>query len=489
MDVIRCWKTSMACASASLVIFAAAQAQTQLSKVQRIQAVQDHLSRYSSIENAPNQQLTLASRMVQLNAPGVSIALIRNGRIDWTRGYGVCSLGGQPVTPRTLFAAASISKPVTAMGVLKLVDEGKINLDVDVNQYLKRWKIPENQFTAQKKVTVRELLSHTSGIGTHNGAIYDPSQPLPTIIQVLNGEKPAKTVPVRVEAVPGSKFAYSNGGYLVLYLLVEDVSEEPFAKFMEQNVLKPIGMNDSTFDAPLPPKKADHAATAYAENGTTPVPPSKFYEPNLAAGGLWTTPTDLAKFLIELQREYAGTSHRVLDQAMAKLMLTPVSGPPAMRVGLGIQVGGSPQDPFVRHEGSAFFQDEMDAYLHGDGIVVMTSGGDGGQLTGEVVRSAATVYNMPDFKSIEHTVVSVSPQVLRAYVGTYGFVKVSIQDDHLIAEIPMGSRPQRLYPESQTHFFVLDGPQELTFDRDKQGDVTGVVFSTTIAHVPLKKSG
>lgn len=491
MSVIRCRKNSMTWLCAGLIIFPAIQAQTRLSKNQRIEAVQDHLTRYVSIKGAPNQQFILASRMAELHVPGVSIAAIRNGRIDWARGYGVRRLGGPPVTPQTLFCAASISKPITAMGVLKLVQEGRIDLDADVNQYLKRWKIPEDQFTAQKKVTVRELLSMTSGIGTRNDDLYDPAQPVPTIVQMLNGEKPAKMSPVRVEAVPGTKFAYSNDGYLVLELLVEDVSGEPFAKFIEKNVLQPIGMNDSTFDTPLPPEWANRAATAYAENGTTPTPASKFYEPNLAAGGLWTTPTDLAKFLIELQREYDGTSHRVLNQATARLMMTAVSGPSAMPYGLGIVVGGSPHDPYVEHQGSALFQDQMVMYLNGsrDGIVVMTSGGDGGQLMGDVIRSAATVYHLPDFKSVEHAVVGVSPQVLRSYVGTYVFVKVAMQGDHLMAEIPIGSIPQRLYPESQTRFFVLDGPQELSFDRDKQGNVTDVVFSTTIAHRVLKKSG
>lgn len=275
----------------------------------------------------------------------------------------------------------------------------------------------------------------------------------------------------------------------MLQLLVEDVSGEPFAQFMKQNVLMPIGMGDSTFDAPLPAKEVDRAATAYAENGTSPVPPEKFYEPNLAAGGLWSTPTDLARFLIELQREYAGNSHRVLHESMARLMLTAVAGPsPAMRVGLGIQVGGSATDPYIRHEGSAFFQDEMVAYLHGDGIVVMTSGGDGAQLTGDVIRSAATVYHMPDFKSVEHTTVDVSPHILSSYVGTYSFVKVSMQDGNLVAEIPIGSSPQRLYPESQTRFFVLNGPQELIFDRDEQGSVTKVEFVTPITRRTVEKN-
>lgn len=485
MSVIRCWKSSITWVLAGMVVCSvAAQAQTQLSKTQRIEAVQGNLTSYAFIKNAPNQHMTLASRMTELHVPGVSIAAIRNGRIDWARGYGVCSLGGPLVTPKTLFGAASISKPFTAIAVLKLVEEGKIGLDTDVNQYLKRWKIPENQFTAQKKVTVRELLSHTSGIGTHLDDLYDPAQPVPTIVQMLNGEKPAKTDPVRVEAVPGTKFAYSNGGYLVLELLVEDVSGEPFAKFIEQNVLKPIGMNNTTYDDPLPPQWADRAATAYAENGTTATPPAKFYEPNLAAGGLWTTPTDLAKFLIELQREYAGTSHRVLNQAMAKLMMSAVSGPPAMRYGLGIEVRGKTQDTFVEHGGSALFQDDMVAYLRGnrDGIVVMTSGGDGGPLTDEVIRSAATAYHMPDFKPVGHAVVSVSPQVLHSYVGTYSYIKVFMQGDHLMAEIPIGSTPQRLYAESQTRFFVLDQPQELLFDRDSQGNVPSVEFITTIVH-------
>jgi CubicO group peptidase (beta-lactamase class C family) len=457
--------------------------QTGASPKERLAAVDDHLTRYVVLENSDHQYMQLALQMESLHVPAVSMAAIRNGRIDWAQAYGVASLGGERATARTLFGAASMSKPVTAIGVLKLVEDGKIDLDTDVNHYLKRWKIPESAFTSEKRVTVRELLNHTSGIGTHNGELYDPSQPIPTYLQLLNGENPAKTPPVRVEAAPGTKFAYSNGGYLVLALLVEDVTGETFAHFMKRAVLDPIGMRDSTFDAPLPSSWASRGATGYWEDGKTGVPPAKFVEPNLAAGGLWTTPTDLAKFLIEIQREYEGASHQVLHQRTAQMLAKPGLG----GWGLGFRVGGSPGEPFISHEGSAAFQDDMLVYLHGDGFIVMTSGGDGGRLADELIRSAGTVYNFPDFRPVERTAVEVSPKVLSQYTGKYGFVRVALDGDTLTAEIPAGSRPQPLFAESPSHFFVLDGPQELQFDMKGQ-TVNGVEFITPMAHRHLDRS-
>lgn len=447
-----------------------------------MEAVEQHLSRYIVLKNSPEQDMQLAQRMAELHVPAVSMAAVRNGRIDWAQAYGVSSLGGTQATTRTLFCAASISKPVTAMGVLKLVQEGKIDLDTDVNQYLKRWKLPDNHFTTGRKVTVRELLNHTSGIGTHNGEIYDPSKPIPTFLQLLNGAPPARIPPVRVEAVPGTKFAYANGGYLVLSLLIEDVTGEPFAKFMKQAVLDPIGMKDSTFDAPLPQRMASKAATAYPTDSNA-VPPSKFVEPNLAAGGLWTTPTDLAKFLIEVQKECEGKSHQVLNQSTAQLMAKAGLG----SWGLGFRVGGKPGNLYITHEGSAYFENEMFIYLHGGGFVVMTSGGEGHTLADELLHSAGTVYDFPDFKPLERTAVALPSATLARYVGTYGFVKVTMSQGILVAEIPMGSTPQRLYAESPTHFFVLDGPQELSFHVDAQNHVNSVEFTTPMSHIHLKR--
>jgi CubicO group peptidase (beta-lactamase class C family) len=378
LDHCRARNSTRACLSVLICTASVfvAHAQRLSSSKQRMEAVQNHLSRYVSLKNAKNDEMNLASQMAALRVPAVSIAAIKDGRIDWARAYGVSSLQGPPTSTKTLFGAASISKPVTALGVLKLVEQGKIDLDVDVNQYLKRWKIPDSPFTAKKKVTIRELLNHTSGIGTHNGQIYDPSLPLPNLLEMLNGEKPARTAAVKVEGIPGIKFAYANGGYLVLYLLIEDVTGESFAEYMKHAVLEPLGMKDSTFHAPLPPQQAKHAATSYTAKGT-PTPPERFVEPNLAAGGLWTTPTDLAKFLLEIQREYAGTSHKVLHQRTIQTVIEPgTDQAKASYWGLGFEVGGSPDHRYVRHEGSAYFQDDMVSYLRGSGIVVMTSGGE-----------------------------------------------------------------------------------------------------------------
>jgi CubicO group peptidase (beta-lactamase class C family) len=458
-------------------------AQIGASAKDRLAAVNDHLADYVVLTNASHEYGQLARQMGALHVPAVSMAAIRDGRIDWAQAYGVRFLGGEKTTARTLFGAASISKPVTAVGVLKLVEEGKVDLDIDVNHYLKRWQLSDNAFTDEKKVTVRELLNHTSGIGTHDGAIYNPSQPIPTFLQILNGKKPAKTPPVRVEAVPGTKFAYSNGGYLVLALLIEDVSGETFAQYMKRAVLVPMGMRDSTFDSPLPRRWAERAATGYWEDGRSGIPPVKFVEPNLAAGGLWTTPSDLAKFLIEIEREYEGRSHKVLHQSTVRMLAEPGLG----GWGLGLRIGGTRGHRFLSHQGSALFQDDMLIYLHGNGFVVMTSGGDGGQLADELIRSAGIVYGFQDFRPLERTAVEVPREVLSRYPGTYGFVKVALDGGRLTAEIPEGSRPQALYAESPTHFFVLGGPQELLFERGNE-KTTGVEFITPLGRHHLERS-
>ena len=179
---------------------------------QRADAVQRSLAPMYFLEGQPIIHAELARRMRDLHVAAVSVAAIRDGHIDWAFSYGVKELGGTAVTPETLFAAESMSKPVTALAVLKLYELRKIDLDRNVNDYLKRWKLPESSLPGSKTVTVRQLLTHTAGIGTHNGELYDSSKPLPTLLNDLEGTAPSRTPPVRIEETPGTKFHYANGG-------------------------------------------------------------------------------------------------------------------------------------------------------------------------------------------------------------------------------------------------------------------------------------
>jgi CubicO group peptidase (beta-lactamase class C family) len=449
----------------------------------RKKAVEENLRHETVIKGRPDPGMSLAKEMSNLHVPGVSIAVIHDMKVEWAKGYGVARLGGPPVTTATVFCAASMSKPLTAMAVLRLAQEGKIDLDTNVNVYLKSWKLPANQFTKNRPVTIRELLSNTSGIGTHNGEIYDPDKGVPSTLQILDGKAPATTPPVRVEAEPGSKYAYANGGYLILELLITDVTGETFAKAMREMVLAPLEMNESTFVAPLPSDTAKVAATGYWNDGKTGTAPAHFVEPNAAAGGLWTTAVDYAKFVIELQKEYSGQSHLILNQKMARMMVTQGMGPSdAMRWGLGVRVGGKQPRIYFEHGGSAVFQDDMVGYISGDGVVVLTNGGEGGRLVDEIVRSVAHVYAWPDFQPVEHTVVSVDPSRFAGLTGTYDFIRVTQDGSHLMAEIPLGTKQQELLPESDTQYFLRDGPTRIIFDVNSNGQATGVEFITSMVH-------
>src|SRR5581483_10078179 len=474
---------------ASLIVQGAMGQAADGAAVLREKAVEENLHYLAAIKGRPDPGMSLLDQMSRLHVPGVSIAVIHEKRIDWSKGYGVTRLGGPAVSASTLFSAASMSKPVTAMAVLRLVQEGKIDLDVDVNVYLKSWKIPANEYTKNHAVTVRELLSHTSGIGTHNGMIYDPDKGVPSMLDILDGKSPATTPPVRVESEPGTKYAYANGGYLILELLITELTGKPFAEAMKELVLAPIGMSQSTFEAPLSPAKAETAATAYEENGTTGYAAAHIVEPNAAAGGLWTTATDYAKFVIELQKEYTGESHRVLNQKVARMMVTAGMGPSeSIRWGLGVRVKGTPPHIYFEHGGSAVYQCDMVGYPSGDGVVVLTNGGGGGQLSDQIVRSVAQAYGWPDFQPVEHTVVQLDPSKFDRYVGTYDFIKVTHDGNHLMAEIPLGSKAQELFPESDTQYFLRDAPTRVIFDVNSDGRVTGLEFITTYVHWHREKN-
>src|SRR6185503_12487962 len=224
---------------------------------QRIERVENGLRPPAVLKGEPPEKMKLADRMRFYKTPGVSIALINDGKIEWARGYGVLEAGTkEPVTPETLFQAASISKSLTAMVALRLVEQGQLDLDSDVNKRLVSWKVPENDFTKDQKVTVRRLLAHTAGVTVPGFLGYPSDKPLPELRQILEGEKPANSAPIRVDMTPGAKFRYSGGGYVILQQLMMDVTGKPFPELMQTMFLQKLGMTHSTFQQPLSPALA-----------------------------------------------------------------------------------------------------------------------------------------------------------------------------------------------------------------------------------------
>jgi CubicO group peptidase (beta-lactamase class C family) len=240
---------------------------------------------------------TIEERMEHYGVPGVSLAVVKDFKIDWAKGYGFADREAEvPITTETLFQAASISKPTTGLAVLKGVEDGLLSLDTDVNTMLKSWQIPENEFTDSVKVTIAQLLSRHGGVTVSGFPGYTTSEDLPTLIGVLDGLPPANTPPIRVDMVPGTQWRYSGGGYCILQQLLMDTLGKPFPEIITEIVLEPVGMINSAFEQPLGDERAPYAATAYLRGGNRGEGKWHVY-PELAAAGLWTTgqaPTDRA---------------------------------------------------------------------------------------------------------------------------------------------------------------------------------------------------
>jgi CubicO group peptidase (beta-lactamase class C family) len=456
--------------SCSLFVGALA-AQSPSVLAERIQRIQDKMPPATLVKGEPVPTTKLSERMAALHVPGASIAVIHDGKIEWARGFGVTSIGGSPVTPDTLFQAASISKPVAAMAVLRLVQSGKLSLDTDVNEYLKTWKLPANSFTGKTKVTIRELLTHTAGLTVHGFAGYASDAALPTLVQVLNGEKPANSAPIRVDTEPGTIWRYSGGGYVVAQQLLQDVTGVPFPKLMRDTVLEPIGMTRSTYEQPLPKNRLAEVATPYRPDGQ-PVPGGPHVYPEMAPAGLWTTPSDLARYAIEVQKSLSGNSNRVLSAAMVRQMLTPGLN----HQGLGPQVGGSEKHLYFTHGGSnEGYKCDLVAYNDGDGVAIMTNGDNGGQLASEILRSVAYEYGWPDFQPVEHIVTRVDTKILATYAGVYQdsnmLFTVTREGDQLFVQLT-GQPKFPLFSKSEREFFLKVVDAQITFDVDSQGRAT-----------------
>lgn len=354
---------------------------------------------HSGLPSAQHVQQSLLhfvpDRMAHYHVAGLSLACIHNGTVEWTQTFGVARVGGEPIIPETLFQAGSISMSVTALAVLRLAEQGKLNLDTDVSQYLRSWKLPTNRFTEQKRVTLRELLSHTSGATVHGFGGYAGGQTVPTLVQMLNGEKPANSPPVTIDSVPGTRFRYAGGGYAIIHQILVDVTGESFPDLMQEVVLQPLHMTRSTFEQPIPEKPHRLIAMPYDKDGNV-IDGGPYTYPETAGAGLWTTPSDLALFTLAIQNALAGKPGAIISASTAKEMLQPVLGDYA----LGFVIGGNGRTRYFWHPGvNTGFMGFFFAYENGDGVIAMTNG-DGYQskaLVLEILQALSKQYGWNEF--------------------------------------------------------------------------------------------
>jgi CubicO group peptidase (beta-lactamase class C family) len=442
----------------------------------KIQQVENNL--VGTIMMESDSLWTIQSRMSHYNIKGVSIAVIHNYKVEWAKGYGWADDSAKiPVTAKTLFQAASISKSLNSVGVLKLAQEKKLDIYADINQYLTSWKFPYDSISKNKKISTISLLSHTAGLNVHGFAGYARSDSIPTILQILNGNPPANSDAIRSMLVPGLRSEYSGGGITISQLIVMDITHKPYAGYMYENVLKPLGMISSSYEQPNK-SNPDLLATGYRMNGDEISGKYHIY-PEEAAAGLWTNPTDLGKYIIETQLAWQGKSSKVLNQEMTKLRLTPYQNNSAA---LGVFIDSTDGGKYFQHGGAneGFRCQYFGTLTGGDGLVVMVNS-DNGAIIQEIVNSISKVYHMEGlFKSKTRRIVQVDGSLLQSYTGKYNFapqvfLTVTLENGLLFVQLT-GQPKFQIYPESQNKFFLTVVDAEVEFVKNETGQVSKAVL-------------
>lgn len=433
------------------------------SAADNMRRVENGLMPWVQFQDQQPMRFSVEDRLKALEIPGVTVGVIRNYKLEWAKGYGYADKEEKrPVTTETLFQAASISKSLNAMAILKLVQDGKLKLDEDINTYLKTWHPELNKGT----ITLAHLLSHTAGLTIHGFPGYETTDNLPTTEQILRGAKPANTSEVRPFGAPGEKFQYSGGGTTVSQLILTTITGEPYEKYLQAAVLNPMGMTQSFFSQPPPKDKANLLATAYVGEGK-PAKGKYHVYPEQGAAGLWTNPTDLAKYIIETQLAKEGKSSKVLSQSMTKTRLTPYLNPNSA---LGVFMARD--GLWFNHNGGNYgfacvYYGSMEG---GNGFVIMTNCNNY-MIIDEIARAIGNVYQWKDFQDEEKLpLLPVLPDSLsRKYTGSYvektTKVKINTSEGGLHASFNDG-QPCKMYFTHPDRFVITETPAFFTFKGD-----------------------
>ncbi len=401
---------------------------------------------------------------------GVSIAFFDNGKISWQKTYGYSNLSDSiKVTPNTVFNGASLSKPVTALAALNLVEKGVLSLNADVNKYLEGWKIPENEFTEQEKVTLKRLIGHRAGFERYVQSSYFPNEEFPTITQMLTGEKPSVDPPVSVVYVPGQKQVYSNPGYSVIEKLIEDITNKEFNDVMTELIFEPCDMNNSSFEQPVPKHISQQMATGYT-NDLEPYPYKLF--PYKAAGGIWTTPTDLANFLVTVLDDHHANTNTILSKRMTDSVFAKTTE----RLGFAKIYNDKSTDLVFEHWGSnsGFTCYMVGSLNHKQGVVIMTNSDNGMSLMSYIARAVAAANNWDFLQPKIYNRFLMNEVEMNKFKGKFKggeeILEFEVIEEELIFLNETGAS-SKLVPVTENKFIQTNNNTLYEFLKNKQGEI------------------
>ncbi len=461
-------------------------AQTDVEK--QIAQVENGLLPTNIIEG--EEPYNLEERMKFYQVPGISITVINNFEVDWTRHYGVSDQELKtPVTDQTIFNVGSLSKGMASLTALSLVQKGLYDLEEDVNLKLKSWKIPQNEFSKDATISPKLLMNHSSGAMHHYGLNYTRDQ-FPTITQYLKGETPARERPTIIDRTPGTEFLYSNPGFAILQQYVEDITSKRFHVTAQKNVFDILSMPQTTFEQPLPHEKEKVASAGHRQN-SSPLPVKRYYYPNTAAGGLWSTTADFAKYVIELQKSYHGKSNKIISQELAREMMKTHISP---QYGLGLFIRKQDNETYFSHMGdnAGFFAGFISHISDGYGVVVFTNSNTSPELIREINKAVAKTYKWEGFLPDSQKTVEISDEVKRQISGRYKtgsdrVVNIIYEDGDLLLS-SMGNA--RMFHIGDNTFIIQQRNGELTFTRGRDGKFTRAeyAFADQIGRISNQKS-
>jgi CubicO group peptidase (beta-lactamase class C family) len=435
---------------------------------QRISKIMNNLQVESSVD-AEYTTDNILRRMRYYHTPGVTVAVINDGKLEWARGFGVKDPdSNDSVGVNTLFQAGSVSKPVFALTVMKMKQDGEIDLDKDVNEYLKSWKVPANGHW-QPVITLRQLLSHTAGTTVHGFPGYRKNEKIPTVPELLKGVEPANTPAVRVNLLPGTQFRYSGGGITIAQLAITDLLQKPFPTIIRQKLFDPLKLQNSTYEQPLPGSKEKMASTAFPWKGQ-PIPGGAHVYPEMAAAGLWTNPTELASLVLEVQKGIAGKSTFFKKETMDELF-TPQKVTSDIGIGFFLQSKGD-STRFGHNGWDEGFVALLIGYKRlGKGAVIMVNSNEGYSIMDEIARAIAKEYSWPGYLSSS----SKKSETITSndYSGTY------LNKDSIEMKIVMvNNQPQLIYQHQR--------PIPLEYSVEKYYFSPGMNFKLHLSDKELK---